>query len=295
VHWLLLLLVLLGSSCTSERLSAPAQSAQGKPSPSAVTEQRGDLSLAITPTDANRKATLTLAAKGFSGQQTRVIWYVDGSPASSSESGRFDCSGLVRGDTVRAVAVVQGREVRSNEVTIGDTPPELSDVAFQPAQIGQNETLEVSASASDADNDPVVIQYVWTVNGVLAGNGPRLDRPTNRGDAVRVEVTANDGLMNGDRVVLNQTIANRPPVFIEDQNYSFSGNTFVYQARATDVDGDRIVYGLDGAAEGMTIDANSGKVTWSAPPDFRGDQPVTITADDGHGGVARYTLTFTLK
>jgi hypothetical protein len=238
---------------------------------------------------------LTLSAEGFALREGLVVWQVNGVSQSSPDVDRFDCAAARRGETVRAVAVVNGREVRSNDVVIGNSPPELSEVTFMPATCAQGESLAVSAAAADLDEDKVTIQYSWTVNDVLAGNGADLGRALKRNDAVRVEVVAHDGQMYGNRIVLNRTIANHPPVFIEHQNIVFSGGTCAYRAQALDADGDQITYSLASPVAGMSIDQTNGSVLWKVPEGFRGEQPFTIVADDGHLGTARYTVTFVIR
>jgi len=236
-----------------------------------------------------------ISAEGFALHEVRVVWQVNGVPQSSPEADRFDCAGTRRGETVRAVAVVNGREVRSNDVVIDNTPPELTEVTFMPATSAQGESLAVSATAADPDEDKVMIQYSWAVNDVLAGNGSDLGRALKRNDSVRVEVVPHDGQVYGNRIVLNRTIANHPPVFIEHQNIVFSGGTCAYRAQALDADGDQITYSLESPVAGMSIDQTSGSVLWKVPEGFRGEQPFTIVADDGHLGTARYTVTFTIR
>ncbi len=286
--------VFLAASCTSERAGDPVPPARSD-ALSAVQTSNGGLALKILPGAPDRKSTLTLVPEGFSLHDARVTWYMDGSPASFAAADLFDCGGVPRGATVRATAVVNGSEVRSNTVTVGNTPPELSHVELVQTKIGQDETLAVTANAADRDDDPVTIQYAWMVNDVLAGNGPKLTRQVVRGDRVRVEVSANDGKDYGERVVLNHTIDNHPPVFVEHQNCSFSGSAYIYQAQATDADGDRITYSLEAPVEGISIDPSSGKVLWNVPAGYHGEQAVTIVANDGHGGTASYRVTFRIN
>ena len=290
--------VLCVLACKSERPSQPGgtapEQATSPASPSPSTSVDG-YTLKIEPKDATRRTTLVLSAEGFVLRDARVTWLVNGVSSSSTEIDRFDCAGTRRGETVRAVAVVNGREVRSNDVVIGNTPPELTEVTFMPAMSAQGESLAVSATAADPDEDKVTIQYSWTVNDVLAGNGADLGRALKRNDSVRVEVVPHDGQVYGNRIVLNRTIANHPPVFIEHQNIVFSGGTCAYRAQALDADGDHITYSLESPVAGMSIDQTSGSVLWKVPEGFRGEQPFTIVADDGHLGTARYTVTFTIR
>jgi len=190
---------------------------------------------------------------------------------------------------------VNGRDVRSNNVVIGNTPPELGDVTLLPVTTAQGESLAVSASASDDDDDKVTIQYNWTVNDLPAGNGENLNRALKRNDSVRVEVVAHDGQAYGEKVVLSRTIANHPPVFIEHQDFTYNGGAVVYRARALDADGDQVTFTLASPVAGMSIDTNTGNVMWNVPAGFRGEQPVTIVADDGHLGAVQYTVTFTIR
>jgi hypothetical protein len=290
--------VLFVPSCTSERPSppAPARSAPEQAAAPASLSPGGEgYTLMIEPREANRRTTLLLRAEGFVLRDGKIIWQVNGVPASTAEADRFDCAGARRGETVRAIAVVNGREIRSNDVVVGNTPPEVYNVDLLPVTTAQGESLAVSASASDADDDKVTVQYTWTVNDLPAGNGGNLNRALKRNDAVRVEVKAHDGQAYGDPVVLNRTIANHPPVFIEHQNFTFNGGTVVYRAQALDVDGDQITFALASPVEGMSIDKTTGNVLWKVPPGFRGEQPVTIVADDGHLGTAQYIVTFMIR
>jgi hypothetical protein len=251
--------------------------------------------LKAEPRLATRGTVLALSAEGFVLRDQRVVWQVNGVPESSAVADRFDCSGSRRGDTVRAVAVVNGREVRSNDVLIGNTPPELSDVTFMPMASPQGESLAVVATATDPDDDKVTIKYTWAVNDLPAGNGAELGRALKRNDSVRVEVAAYDGQAYGSPIVLSRTIANHPPVFNEHQDFVFSGSTCAYRAQALDADGDQITYSLESPVAGMSIDPAGGNVVWKIPDGFRGEQPFTIVADDGHLGTARYTVTFTIR
>lgn len=266
-------------------------------SPATVTQASGEgaYSLRIEPRIATRRTILAVSADGFSLQEGPVTWQVNGASASSADADRFDCSGTQRGDRIAAVAAVKGREIRSNEVVVGNTPPELSEVTLQPVMTNQGETFAVSALASDADDDKVTITYAWTVNDALAGNGETLLRALKRNDSVRVEVSGFDGQSWGEKITVSRTVANHPPVFVEHQDFTQSGGSILYQARATDADGDALAYSLASPVAGMTIERLSGRLAWKVPDGYRGEQTATIVADDGHLGTAQYTVTFTVR
>jgi Ca2+-binding RTX toxin-like protein len=68
-----------------------------------------------------------------------------------------------------------------------------------------------------------------------------------------------------------------------------SNNVVVYQASATDADGDRIVFSLSGADAALLMVDNTGAVRLRAPADFetRASYSFTITASDSGAAVSR--------
>src|SRR3989442_15566016 len=74
-----------------------------------------------------------------------------------------------------------------------------------------NDTLTATATKADADGDPVTLTYVWKVNGITkqttAGSGSLTDTfdlsvagNGDKGNTITVEVTPNDGTVNGPMV-----------------------------------------------------------------------------------------------
>lgn len=86
-----------------------------------------------------------------------------------------------------------------------------------------NDTLTATATKSDPDNDTVTLTFVWKKNGnvvkttansanltdtldlSVAGNG-------DKNDVITVEITPNDGTLDGDLVSVQATIANTAPL-----------------------------------------------------------------------------------
>jgi hypothetical protein len=99
------------------------------------------------------------------------------------------------------------------------------------------------------------------------------------------------GQFTYDLVVLGQL--NRPPAFTSSpRTEALIGHSYVYQATATDPDGDPLTFSLLAGPDGMTVDAATGKVTWSPSAADAGNQSVALRVEDGRGGAAeqRYTL-----
>jgi hypothetical protein len=89
---------------------------------------------------------------------------------------------------------------------------------------------------------------------------------------------------------------NRAPVFTSVPVVdALVSKKYTYQATAIDADKDNLTYSLTVAPTGMTVDANSGKITWSVTSDDLGTQGVTLRVDDGRGGVTtqKYVISVT--
>jgi len=80
------------------------------------------------------------------------------------------------------------------------------------------------------------------------------------------------------------------PVIAPHKEFSFNGTVYTYQVKASDPDGDTLVYSLEAPPNGMTIDPATGLLTWVVPLEFKGKQGVGISVGDGHGGSAKYSI-----
>ncbi len=295
----LLLISLCLLSCTSEKAAdVTARNDAGPGTGAAVTGSGGpQQSLRITPSAADRNSTLTAVPGGFNLYDAKYAWSVNGEPVSGASSCTFrvcDCSAK-KGDSVQAKAVINGREIISNSVIIGNTPPELTAVKLMPEVFKPGDTLYIDAAARDFDGDQVTIACEWTKNGQSAGTGKSIGCPVKRGDRVTVKVTPFDGERYGRPVVLETDIKNMPPSIVSDKKYDFEGGVFSYRVHATDPDGDALVYSLKTAPSGMIINASTGLITWRVPAEFSGKTSFTVSAGDGNGGLAMQTFNFEIK
>jgi len=280
----------------------------GKQKPSAIEkgdvsrtpEQQGIISsaiyaLEITPSEGARNAIFYLNPSGFTLSDAKIEWLVNGSPVVSPEPTRFIAAETSKGDTVRAKALIQDREIFSNTVTIKNAPPELTKVKLMPEVFKIGDRLYIDASASDMDEDPVTILYEWTKNGEPAGNRKQIGTSIKRGDKVSIKITPFDGEDYGRSIILHREIRNLPPMIIEDKKCNFDGNVYTYQIKATDPDNDPLTYSLKSAPQGMTIDPSTGLIKWDVPPEFKGKTPITVSVTDGHGGEALQIFTIEIR
>ena len=288
----LLILSCLFVSCTSGN---PAANSAKKPSAAQQGDSSGAAALEITPGEAVRNATLSASAKGFNLSEATLVWLVNGAIVDGVISSQFRATEVVRGDTVQAKAILKDRELLSNVVTIGNTLPEITSLKLLPEVFKPGDTLNIAAAGTDADGNTVSFLYEWSKNGALAGNTSNLVEPLKRGDKISVKITPYDGWEYGSPKVIEREIRNMPPVIVEHKEFSFDGSVYTYQVKASDPDGDALAYSLESPPEGLHIDASAGLLKWMVPKDFIGTQNVSIIANDGHGGTAKYVLEIIIQ
>ena len=107
-----------------------------------------------------------------------------------------------------------------------------------------------------------------------------------RGDRVGVKVTPVEGDKPGQARFLDVLINNMPPQVTESKQVSFDGKTFVYQVKGTDPDGDTVSYALEDAPAGMTINSQTGLITWPIKENDYGEKIFKVRIDDGKSGTA---------
>ncbi|MDA8088204.1 MAG: cadherin repeat domain-containing protein [Nitrospiraceae bacterium] len=290
---------MLQNAANPRAAAGETPSGQAGQSPQAEQKNR-NLSLAIVPGQAYAGTVLHLSAGGFNLSDAQIEWMVNGMARVPDSPIEFDTKDLSKGDVVQADAGINGMEVKSNSVTLGDAPLTLESVRLMPEVFKPGENLYVDASMAGGGTKNIA--YEWTVNGKFAGNSNSLGMPVKRGDDVSVKVTPCGAPVYqyengcGQPVVLQRRIENMPPMFSRHVSTTFDGTLYTAQLSATDPDGDPITYSLEGAPDGMKIDASSGLIQWKAPQEvFLKGVQVTAVASDGHGGTSRMTLNISPK
>lgn len=262
----------------------------------AASKQAG---LSIAPEKAFVGTIIKPSATGFDIAKAGISWLINGNPAPVFDPMGFVPSrdGAKKGDTVSAIAVFDGKEYRSNSVTIQNSAPEFTKITLMPVDMKPGETLWVDAEASDPDGDPVTIEYEWHIGTALVSTTKRLPSEFNkRGTSFTVTVTPTDGSLRGQSVGLRRGIGNIPPQLEQNYGFEFDGKVLTYQIRATDPDGDPITYGVESPQPGMIVNSATGALRWDVPEGLTNSTtPIVVTASDGRGGTARMELKFSLK
>lgn len=151
-------------------------------------------------------------------------------------------------------------------------------------------------TATDADGDALIWRLVDAPDGMVidAQTGRLSWQPTAQqlgNHEVSIEVF--DGsLLTGQSFTLTVNGGNTPPAIVstpitqaaQDQAYS-------YQVVATDRENDPLTYRLGVHPDGMTIDAQTGQITWTPTADQVGNQTVEVVVQDTQEGMQRQTYT----
>lgn len=180
-------------------------------------------------------------------------------------------------------------------VVVGNVAPVVDSVTINESSPDTDDVLSVTVTAHDDNLDPLTYSYQWKKNGSdltgetgntldlgVAGNG-------NAGDAISVEVVANDGVLDSAPVESSAvTVGNLAPVVDSvaiDQSTPDTDDVLTVSVTAHDDDpGDVLTYsyqwrkgGLDIAGEtGATLDLGT------AGNGSKGDNiRVRVTANDG--------------
>jgi len=176
---------------------------------------------------------------------------------------------------------------------VRNSPPEIRGVRFVGGDGRPGNTLGVEADGYDADGDAVQFEIAWQKNGQPAGAGNRLAAPVRRGDKIIVTITPFDGKDRGIPATLSREILNTPPAIEGQEQFQVTDNAVTFHVRASDADGDPLMFSLKDAPAGMSIDRKTGLVRWVTSPGTTGKVPFTVVVSDGSGGesTAHFSVT----
>ena len=165
---------------------------------------------------------------------TTYQWIKNGVDIAGATGSTLNLATAGNGDRGDQIAV----RVTVNDGTVTSAPTTSSPVtvvnfvptvvlSLVPANPGSNATAVASIVKTDTDGDSVSVTWIWKVNGspvrtftsssalsdslnlAVAGNG-------DAGDTLSVEVTPNDGIVNGTTATASQVVVPGPTVYASD-------------------------------------------------------------------------------
>ena len=230
-------------------------------------------------------------------------WYVDNIPLAGQTKSTVSSELLRRGQTVFVEIIPsdgtnKGQPYRTKSVMVGNTPPKATAVLLSPQIARTGDKLEAVVEASDPDHDRVDLTYKWYRNETMIKEGEEAFLDTTglvARDKITVEVTAHDPAATGNSLKSEPLVlGNSAPKIISTPPNTDSQGHFDYAVKAIDPDGDQVLYHLETAPTGMSINETSGHILWQIPSDQKGIFHVKVVAKDGHGGMATQEFNLTL-
>ena len=175
---------------------------------------------------------------------------------------------------------------------VPNSPPSIGAITFLPEEPTGAQSVRVVVEASDRDKDNVDVDYLWYINGKRQITRTRDNLPFRdfkKGDVLSVEVIASDGEATVQRMSREITVANQAPEFTTDPRSIKKLDGAVISAR--DPDGDPVAYTLSGQPQGMTIDENTGKLSYKGSEEEPGGTyRIAVVANDGDHGRAEWSF-----
>jgi hypothetical protein len=172
-----------------------------------------------------------------------------------------------------------------------DNPPKITTFNITPQIPVVGGTIKAEVIAQDKEGNEITILYKWSKNDVVLPNdSDTLTLPPGdfkRGDKISIRVIPEANKRKGSQATINLTIANAPPLIKSSpESFRFDGRVYTDQVKASDPDGDTLVYSIKSGPEGVTIDPATGRISWNVPTDFKGKTTITAAVNDGNGGEA---------
>ncbi|MFK7927641.1 MAG: hypothetical protein AB8H79_05610 [Myxococcota bacterium] len=258
-------------------------------------------SAVISPQEPTENDVVTCAGQGWSdpdgdaaGYLTR--WNVNNVEVSTEAE--LTGASFNKGDVITCFLTawdgsIEGNEVMSDPVSVGNAPPVLESVVFDPEVFQVNDSVTaVPVGLADVDGDPVDVLWEWEIGEVVIEDYDdtiRL-RKENAHQEVTVFATPTDGELQGSRVRLETVVANTAPtvsrVSIAGELYRGTKPT-VGVIDAEDADGDSLTLSFSWSVNGAVVEK---KRTCNLCDLKRGDSVrLEVTAEDGYGGATTNT------
>jgi hypothetical protein len=195
----------------------------------------------------------------------------------------------VRVDDTRGGFAVQGFSISVASQSVNQ-PPSIVSNPPQTATVGV--LYAYNLQGTDPDNDPLT----WSLDTGPAGMSidptlgtvrwtPTADQLGMQNVVVRL-VDGQGGVATQSYAIAVRSVNLPPSINSSPPTTADTVDTYDYAVNATDPDNYPLTFSLTTSPSGMTIDPQSGLVTWSPTASQVGSQNVAIEVSDGQRGIA---------
>ena len=185
---------------------------------------------------------------------------------------------------------------------VNDVPVVTTPLPAQTNLDAEAVSVPVSGNFRDVDGNPLTFTatglpagLTMSPAGVISGTIDRSASQPN-GGVYTVTVTANDGQGGTVSTIFTWTVANPPPVAVNDIAATNEDTAVIIPVLTndTDPDGDPLTVTSAVAANGSVVINPNGTITYTPRANFNGTDTITYTISDGQGGASTATVTVTV-
>jgi RHS repeat-associated protein len=178
---------------------------------------------------------------------------------------------------------------------LNNQEPQISSLPL--TQIQEGGVYRYQIVANDGNGDLLTVDLPLKPDGMTLNEATReiIWQPTREQAGTHdLVIRIRDGYggltLQSFQITVNSL--NNAPIITSNPDLEAIANLpYQYQVEAQDSDGDSLSYRLENAPNGMTIDADTGLLTWTANNSQIGQIPVTIIVKDSQGAETRQTYT----
>lgn len=248
--------------------------------------------------ESDEQVTFKVSASDADGEVVEFTWFVDGEPIVTTPDREFGYVFDEPGDyTVEVVTKDDDGATANASQTVSVQPaenvPPTANFTYSPPEPTPGETVTFEAQADDPDGD--VVDYEWTIDGEVVGNGLSIGYGFQEpGDhLVELTVTDDDGASAiVERIVTVVEPENQPPVvsIAYSPTDPSTDEPVTFGADAADEDGEVVRYewSVDGELIVSSSDSEFG-YEFEEPGEYHVE--VVVTDDDGAQASAERTVT----
>lgn len=231
---------------------------------------------AVAPAQAWTDTELSCVPEGWSdedGHQEgyKYKWFVDGGELDGQTDSTLPGEHFSKHQSVHCVATPfdsydEGEEVTAGAIEILNSPPALAAAQLDPAEGTSGNTFTcMTAQTSDADTDPVTVNFQWLLEGeVVVGPSDETWQPDvgSAGQALACRVTPEDDEETGaavtsDPVVLGNTAPTVDSVAISPEEPATTTELSCSATGEDDFEGDPVGLTYAWLVDGLEVDGQT--------------------------------------
>lgn len=303
--FILICLVLLAACEKSRQQPDPTETPQESTAPNANVKERLAL-LEVTPPSqpASQAALRLLPAQPtvtdsltaqLSGCEGRPLyrWYLNGQLLEQQTSAHMTAGAYKKNDQIQVIGQCGATQLETN-TSIINSLPQVTALQFKGPNYGTGIPLVAEAQGQDADSDELSFSFRWQIDGEeLPGvtDNQLPGEQIRKGQTIVVTAIPNDGEEQGPPLVGTTFIVpNSAPSFTSQPSTGFQAQTYEYQPKAVDPDGDTLIFSLADAPAAMQIDSVTGLIRCPVA-EIEGSAKVTLVVTDVDGLQAQQSFT----